>query len=396
MPESRQATDEVDADDRTQLRGIHAIRRSLGLGDAEARLVRDSGDRLSPLVDGWVDNFYVRLLKDPIAHDLLRDEGRVVRLKRSLSAWLHEIFSLPFDEVYERARTAIGQAHVRIGMPPHLMVTAMGALRRDVRRTILEQTRIERRESLAHAMELVLDMELALMLDAYRRQERRVVREKDRAVYAERAVRLLASAQRDRVDAALCYAELALSSDQPRRKHLVELRDLLQKLGRAGVPLGSGGSLDMSPIKATSLGVICRVALDNVSLDVHTQVALRVQPPDAPLALRDEAVRLAVEELIQNAATHGIGGEIQVEARSDLQLGVVAIEVRDSGAGWNESVRHLRDVYAQSRGLGLSYCELVAELHDGSLEIFQAPGGGAGVRLQLQTARPGTGTPESV
>ena len=111
-------------------------------------------------------------------------------------------------------------------------------------------------------------------------------------------------------------------------------------------------------------------------------------PPDAPLVLREEAVRFAVEELIQNAATHGAGGVVQLEARCDPQLGLVTIEVRDSGAGWNESVRHLRDVYAQSRGLGLSYCELVAELHEGALEIFRAPGGGAGVRLQLQEVRP--------
>ena len=66
-------------------------------------------------------------------------------------------------------------------------------------------------------------------------------------------------------------------------------------------------------------------------------------------------------------------------------VGQITIEVSDGGPGWDANIRHLRDLYAEKTGLGLSFCELVAELHDGTLEIFEAEGGGAGVRLILRT-----------
>ena len=101
------------------------ILRALAWGpDDEARL-RASVPRLSPRVDAWVEAFYVRLTSDPTAVAVLGDEGRIMRLRRSLSAWFHEMLTLPVDDAYARAREEIGRTHVRIGMPQHLIDIAV-------------------------------------------------------------------------------------------------------------------------------------------------------------------------------------------------------------------------------------------------------------------------------
>ena len=153
---------------------IPALRHSLGFGVADEALVRTAAPRLGPEVDGWVERFYARLVVDPVAMAILRDESRVLRLKRSLVAWFLEIFSLPLDEGYERARRDIGIVHVRIGMPLYLMVTAMGGLRRDVRDSVVRLWADDgaQAERVADALSKVLDLELALMLECYRRRQR--------------------------------------------------------------------------------------------------------------------------------------------------------------------------------------------------------------------------------
>ena len=87
---------------------IQLFRRGLGLGEREEALVREVAPRLAGEVPHWVEAFYVRLVVDPVAMALLKDEGSVIRLKRSLIAWFFELFSPPYDAAYEQ----IGRAHV--------------------------------------------------------------------------------------------------------------------------------------------------------------------------------------------------------------------------------------------------------------------------------------------
>lgn len=117
--------------DRTEVGEIH---RALRWGPQDEVLLRETAPRIAHRVTAWVDAFYERLQADPTAVAILGDAGRIMRLRRSLSAWFHEMLTLPVDEAYARAREEIGRTHVRIGMPQHLMVTAMHGLRTDVRR----------------------------------------------------------------------------------------------------------------------------------------------------------------------------------------------------------------------------------------------------------------------
>ncbi|MDJ0973770.1 MAG: protoglobin domain-containing protein [Planctomycetota bacterium] len=368
------------------MRGIRAIRRSLGFTDRHQELIRAAHPRIAQDLQTWVDNFYARLLSDPVSAALISDEGRVIRLKRSLFAWFDEVFTLPFDDDYERARANIGQTHVRIGMPPYLMVTAMSGIRRDALKSIRAAYADEQETArqTAHAISMLFDLELALMLDTYRRQERKLMRQKERAIYAERAVRRLADSQRDQLDAALCYVELAGSEDpDARRRYLVKLRDLLLELGRTGQPLRTPGLFAVAPPREASLYAMVTLARDRIGHEPQMKVRVQVEPEDLTLRIHEEAVQLAIEELLQNAVTHGAGGDVHMDVRP-LETDLVELRVRDSGPGWDAHIQSLRDVYARGIGLGLSFCELVADLHQGKVDLFQPEGGGAGVVMTLR------------
>ncbi len=367
--------------------GIAAIRRTLALGEREEALVKRVGPDLLPHVPTWVDAFYTRLLTDPAAMRILDDDARVIRLKRSLIAWFHDFFTLPWDEEYERTREVIGEAHVRIFMPTQLMTVSMSRLREDVCATIEQiwDGDPEEAREISRTVARALDMELTIMLLAFRRSERTAAREKDRVVYAQRAAHRLAQTLYDRVDAALCYAKLADTDDASRQGYLAKLRDTLKGLTRQDQRARAQAGAHVLPPRVASLSEICRGALADVSLDRNTRLGLRVEPLGLQARIRGQAVRLAIEELVQNGARHAAGGLIQVEVKADAE-GRIVIEVTDEGAGWDPSVKKFEDIYNLGTGLGLSFCELVAELHGGHIELFAAPTGGAGVRLVLRPA----------
>jgi signal transduction histidine kinase len=376
---------------------IQDIRSSLGLTAADEDLLRRSAPRFLPEIDGWVESFYARLVTDPVAMALLRDEAQVIRLKRSLAAWFRELFVLPFDESYERVRVGIGRTHVRIGMPQHLMVTAMAGVREDVAASTRRlYAGAPDAEDVRRALQKVLELELALMLGAYRRRWQEIHQRTDRAFYAERIVHRVARTTDSSVSAALCYAELVRRARDPalRERWLLRLEAVLRDIGTLGARAGIGGRPDGSSAADVDVAEACSRALANVSLPENTAVRLDV-PPGLHARLHVRSFEMAVEELVQNAANHDPGGSVAVGvARPDP--GTLSVIVTDGGPGWPLGVRDVADTYALGSGMGLAYAEYVAGLHDGAVELFSAPGGGAGVRLRLALAPRPAGTDASL
>jgi two-component system, OmpR family, sensor histidine kinase MprB len=118
--------------------------------------------------------------------------------------------------------------------------------------------------------------------------------------------------------------------------------------------------------------------------------AVRYEPAVVEGA-RDRLAR-AVNNLLDNAAQHSPpGGVVEVEA------GPAGLRVRDHGEGVAEAdIPHLfdrfyRGVSSRRRpgsGLGLAIVRQVAEQHQGSIRVTNAPGGGAEFVLTLPAAVP--------
>ena len=102
-----------------------------------------------------------------------------------------------------------------------------------------------------------------------------------------------------------------------------------------------------------------------------------------------------MRNLIENALVHTAPGT-RVEASARAEGETVAIEVRDDGPGIPSELRErVFDRFVRGdldgdgqpgTGLGLAIVRAVAERHGGSVELGDAPGGGARFLVQLPVA----------
>lgn len=369
--------------DRTEVGEIH---RALRWGPADAALLRETAPRIAPRVEVWVEAFYVRLQADPTAVAILGDAGRIMRLRRSLSAWFHEMLTLPVDEAYARAREEIGRTHVRIGMPQHLMVTAMHGLRTDVRRDAVRAWPEDpaKGEDAAEALAKALDVELALMLEAYRRRTRELALRQDATVLAHAVARRLADTVEDAVDATLCRTEALRRlppGDPAAPEHLRRVDDALRAVGElARHWIARFPPLDSDP-RDVSADALLHAASANVSMPPGTVIEREVVPPTLEARLHVASVQLAIEELLQAAVNRDPGGTVRASVRARADEGI-DVEIAHGGAHEPSLVAaHGPDA------LGLAFVPIAAELHDGSCESCRPAGFSSGVRLSLRRAR---------
>jgi two-component system sensor histidine kinase PrrB len=154
--------------------------------------------------------------------------------------------------------------------------------------------------------------------------------------------------------------------------------------------------------RADAAEAVPRERVDVAELADAAVHAARRRRPDTAIALSAPAgdaatvdgwpdgLRLAIDNLIENAALHGAGA-IAVT----VGLDPVTVTVDDAGLGIPAaergavSGRFVRGSGARGAGsgLGLALVAQQAELHGGALEIADSPAGGARVRLRLGPAR---------
>ncbi len=116
------------------------------------------------------DGFYERLNEHDGARAVLTGAEQGKRLRRTLTEWMEILLVGPWDATYFERRWRIGQVHVRIGLQQRYMFGAMHYLRHELTRiaqhTYLEQD--EQRRVTVRALDKMLDIELAIMLESYR------------------------------------------------------------------------------------------------------------------------------------------------------------------------------------------------------------------------------------
>ncbi|MBI4576908.1 MAG: PAS domain-containing protein [Planctomycetes bacterium] len=118
-----------------------------------------------------VNTFYARLLlHEGALRAIPGGEAQVDRLKESLSGWLREFVSGPYDEAYVASRDRIGRRHVQVGLEQHYMLTAMDLIRHSLVGLSFRECTAEGdalRETV-DAVDRLCAMDLAITLRAYR------------------------------------------------------------------------------------------------------------------------------------------------------------------------------------------------------------------------------------
>ena len=131
-----------------------------------------------------------------------------------------------------------------------------------------------------------------------------------------------------------------------------------------------------------------RLAQDGITLEYLENDS---EIPEIPCD--GQRLRQVFLNVLDNAAKHGRDGK-RIEASISYEDDKVVVRIRDFGPGIPEDELGLvkKKFYkgsskARGTGIGLAVCEEIMQLHNGSLTLENAPGGGTLVTISLPAAQ---------
>ena len=192
--------------------------------------------------------------------------------------------------------------------------------------------------------------------------------------------------------------ELIQPPDEGVRRRLAALDEEVDELDRLIADVLTASRLDLAALPLRKVRLQASEVVEKARLRaVALQPALQLQAQIAPGLVLDADEGLlsrALDNLLDNARKYGNGSPVEVEARLDGPLALLA--VRDHGPGIPETeIPHVFDPFfrgegvrgtASGFGLGLALARRVAEAHGGSATALNVEGGGARIELRLPAA----------
>ncbi len=154
------------------------LKRYVRFTPADAELCAAFGKLAAPEFSRISQEFYDRIREHEGAHAVLTGEEQVARLQRSLVRWMERACGGVYDESYFEEHSKIGRMHVKIGLSPRYMLTAMALIRIELTRVAAERCPEPARTT--NALNRLLDLEVAIMFETYQEAMSARIRNADR------------------------------------------------------------------------------------------------------------------------------------------------------------------------------------------------------------------------
>lgn len=368
------------------------LQRYVGFTDEDGRILRALHPLVSSSFTALSEAFYERALEHADARATLnRGEKHVGQLKGTLVKWMHELFLGPWDERYVERRERIGRVHVQIALPQHFMVTAMNLVRHEFRARVNEHARAGTLGEIPEyaavtAIERICDIDLALMLDTYRKDlEDSQARIERLSVFGQ-----LVGSIGHELRNPLGVIETSLYVIRQRQP--LEER-LLKHLDRIGDQVRVANDIITQLMNLIRDEPLHRVSIDlsvlvNEALSRLPDTTIQIHAEE-PVSIRGDPTQLTqvLVNLIQNASQFaGAQGRVEIDISKDERWAVLTVD--DNGPGIDPSIRNrLFEPLVSSRpggvGLGLALVRRVVERHRGAVAASRSPLGGARFTVQL-------------
>jgi signal transduction histidine kinase len=372
------------------------LQRYVQFSEDDARRLRALHPLAAPSFQSVAERFYARILLHREATRILQGgETQVGRLKVTLVTWLDSMLLGPWDDAYWEHRRRIGQVHVRIGMPQHLMFGAMNVVRGELDRLAVAHLPAgPELEATRTALSKILDLELAAMIHSYRDD---LLAQQARVERLSTFGQLAASIGHDLrnplgvIESSLFILRGRLGDDERSRKHTGRIKEQLDIANGIIANL-----LDMvrdRPLvrEPVQLAEVVEAAL--VAIKWPTGVKVELAGLSGLPAIEGDAgqLRQVLVNLLENAI-HATSPAGTVTVRGRQESGALALEVADTGPGVDPATRRrlfepLITTKAHGVGLGLALCRRIAQRHGGDVTYTDREGGGARFTLHLPGSR---------
>jgi two-component system, NtrC family, sensor histidine kinase HydH len=145
------------------------MKRYVRFDEADGEALRLLAAVAEPHHQRIAEDFYLRLSEHEGARRVFTGPEQIARLKGTLCEWLGTLLKGPWGAAYYERRARIGRMHVKIDLPQRYMFGAMSL----IRTALVDIANGEfagsvERDGIVRAVDKVLDLELAIMLETYR------------------------------------------------------------------------------------------------------------------------------------------------------------------------------------------------------------------------------------
>ena len=360
-----------------------------------------------PHFEAIVEDFYATIEAHPEAQRVITGgRPQIERLKRTLIAWLGSVLLGPHDAAYLESHARIGRVHVRIALPQQFMFTAMNRIRSRLIEIVHRSVPgdVEHRIAVARALNQILDLELAIMLDTYRENYIEKVRAAERLATIGQLAASIGHELRNPlgiIDSSLYLIRQRMTRENIDDPQLVKHWDkITAQVKHCSKTINNLLDLarDRPPTRRpVPLHSLIQRARELSAPAAGIEVAV-IAPDDLKLFADPDDLLHVLSNLLLNAAqAQGASGRIEIEAAPFK--GGVEIRVRDQGPGVPPENRErifeaLFTTKARGTGLGLALCRRIIFAHGGEIHL-ESRGPGACFRIWLPgastTAEPSRG-----
>jgi two-component system, NtrC family, sensor histidine kinase HydH len=365
-----------------------SIKGYVDFDESSVALLTELHPIAAPHFAAIVDDFYATIAAHAEAKRVITGgRDQIERLKRTLIAWLESVLLGPHDVAYLESHARIGRVHVRIGLPQQFMFTAMNRIRSRLIEIVHRSVPgdVEHRIAIARAVNQILDLELAIMLDTYRENYIEKVRAAERLATIGQLAASIGHELRNPlgiIDSSLYLIRQRMTRaniDDPQLvKHWNKITAQVKHCSKT-----INNLLDLARDRPPSRRPVPLPALVQQARELSALgpgIELEVTAPDdlKLFADPDDMLHVMSNLLLNAAQAQGDSGRIEIEAAPFK--GGVAIRVRDHGPGvLLENRERIFDALfttkARGTGLGLALCRRIIFAHGGEIRLEpQAPG----------------------
>jgi len=367
-----------------------SLKNYVGFTDNSSAALRELHPIAQPFFARIVDDFYATIDAHPDARAAITGgTAQIERLKQTLIRWLETMLLGSQDQAYYEMRARIGRIHVRIALPQHFMFTAMNRIRVQLLDVVRANIRgAARTQRIATALNQIIDLELAIMLETYREDLVEKNRNAERlATIGQFGVSIGHELRNPLgvIESSLFLLRQHLGPETAAARNVAKHLDrIANEVTRANKTIND--ILDLArnrPPQRQCTDV--RELVDGAVRvsSIPPAIAVEIQLPPAGLAVEvdPDQIRQVLVNLLTNAAqAMPSGGHIRVHAEARQDGSAARLRVSDDGPGVPAEVRHrifeaLFTTKAKGSGLGLALCRRIMEAHGGTIELEARPGG---------------------
>jgi len=353
----------------------------VGFDDDSEAALRALHPIASPSFGPIVDDFYAAIEAHPGARAAITGgRAQIDRLKQTLLRWIETLLLGPHDEAYYEMRARIGRVHVRIALPQQYMFTAMDRIR--VRLLDVIHDKVDDRAQVRRmcaALNQIIDLELAIMLETYREDLLEKSRTAERLATIGQFAASLGHELRNPlsvVESSLFLARQHLGPAAAPPNVAKHLDRIAAEVRRANQTINDllGLARNKAPQRRpTSLRQVVDAAAEAALLPAAIAFESTV-PADLVASVDPDQLRQVLVNLLVNAA-QALGGRGHVQVEGERGADAAArLRVRDDGPGVpGEDRRRIFDALyttkAKGSGLGLALSRRIMEAHGGTIEL---------------------------